>query len=292
MDHAVAITPEFGLPRRSAFGKSSIIPGFGLTFGFTLAWLCLIVLIPLSAVFIKSAGMGWSDFVAIGFSGRALAAYRLSFGAAFLAAGVNIVCGLLVAWILVRYDFPGKRIVNALVDLPFALPTAVAGIALTALYAENGWIGQYLAAVGIKVAFTPLGVIVALVFVGLPFVVRTVEPVLADIGVDVEEAAASLGASRFQTFRRVLLPAILPALLTGFALAFARGVGEYGSVIFIAGNMPYKSEIAPLLIITQLEQYDYAGATAIAAVMLVGSFLLLFLINLIQIWARRRSVES
>lgn len=291
MDHAVAITPEFGLPRRPTFRKSSIIPGFGLTFGFTLAWLCLIVLIPLSAVFIKSAGMGWSDFVAIGFSGRALAAYRLSFGAAFLAAGVNIVCGLLVAWILVRYDFPGKRVVNALVDLPFALPTAVAGIALAALYAENGWIGQYLAAFGIKVAFTPLGVIVALVFVGLPFVVRTVEPVLADIGVDVEEAAASLGASRFQTFRRVLLPAILPALLTGFALAFARGVGEYGSVIFIAGNMPYRSEIAPLLIITQLEQYDYAGATAIAAVMLVGSFLLLLLINVIQIWARRRSAE-
>lgn len=218
-------------PRRPPFGRKSVIPGFGLTFGFTLAYLGMIVLVPLSAVVLKTAGMGWSEFVAVGLSERALAAYQLSFGAAFLAAAVNAVFGLLVAWILVRYDFAGKRVVGALVDLPFALPTAVAGIALTALYADTGWLGRHLAPLGIEVAFKPLGVVVALIFVGLPFVVRTVEPVLADVGIDVEEAAASLGAGRFQTFRRVLLPAILPALLTGFALAFARGVGEYGSVI-------------------------------------------------------------
>lgn len=284
--------PAPAVPRRPWFGKKSIIPGFGLTFGITLASLGLIVLIPLSAVFIRTAGMGWSEFVAVGLSERAMAAYRLSFGAAFAAAAVNAVFGLLIAWILVRYDFVGKKIVNALVDLPFALPTAVAGIALTALYAGNGWVGQYLEPLGIKVAFNPAGVVVALIFIGLPFVVRSVEPVLADVSVDVEEAAASLGASRLQTFRRVLLPAILPALLTGFALAFARGIGEYGSVIFIAGNMPFESEIAPLLIVTQLEQYSYTGATAIAAVMLVASFLLLLLINLIQAWSRRRSLES
>lgn len=276
------------LPRRPFLRAPSVIPGFGLTFGFTLAWLCLVVLIPLSAVFIRSAGLGLQDFIDVGFSARALAAYRLSFGAAFGAALINAVFGLLVAWVLVRYNFAGKRIVNALVDLPFALPTAVAGIALTALYAGNGWIGQFLEPHGIKVAYTPLGVVIALVFIGLPFVVRSVEPVLADVGHDVEEAAASLGASRWQTFRRVILPAILPSLLTGFALAFARGVGEYGSVIFIAGNMPFVSEIAPLLIITQLEQYNYAGATAIAAVMLIASFLLLLLINALQIWSRRR----
>ncbi|MBB4631666.1 sulfate ABC transporter permease subunit CysT [Sphingosinicella soli] len=276
------------LPRRPLLRAPSVIPGFGLTFGFTLAWLCLVVLIPLSAVFIRSAGLGFQDFIDVGFSARALAAYRLSFGAAFGAALINAVFGLLVAWVLVRYDFAGKRIVNALVDLPFALPTAVAGIALTALYAGNGWIGQFLEPHGIKVAYTPLGVVIALVFIGLPFVVRSVEPVLADVGHDVEEAAASLGANRWQTFRRVILPAILPSLLTGFALAFARGVGEYGSVIFIAGNMPFVSEIAPLLIITQLEQYNYAGATAIAAVMLIASFLLLLLINALQIWSRRR----
>ena len=282
------MTAALSLPLRPFLRAPSAIPGFGLTFGFTLAWLCLVVLIPLSAVFIRSAGLGLQDFIDVGFSARAMAAYRLSFGAAFGAALINAVFGLLVAWILVRYDFVGKRIVNALVDLPFALPTAVAGIALTALYAGNGWIGQLLVPYGIKVAYTPLGVVIALVFIGLPFVVRSVEPVLADVGHDVEEAAASLGANRWQTFRRVILPAILPALLTGFALAFARGVGEYGSVIFIAGNMPFVSEIAPLLIITQLEQYNYAGATAIAAVMLIASFLLLLLINALQIWSRRR----
>ena len=278
-----------GTLRRPLFGSRSIMPGFGLTFGFTLLWLCLIVLIPLSTVFIRTAGMGWSDFVATAFSERAMAAYRLSFGAGLVAAAINLVFGLLVAWILTRYDFPGRRLVNAIVDLPFALPTAVAGIALTALYAPEGWIGRYLVPLGIDVAYTPLGVVVALVFIGLPFVVRSVEPVLADLGADIEEAAATLGATRLQTFRRVILPSILPALLTGFALAMARGIGEYGSVIFIAGNMPYRSEIAPLLIVTQLEQYDYAGATAIAAVMLLGSFVLLLLINLLQAWSRSRS---
>ncbi|WP_353653929.1 sulfate ABC transporter permease subunit CysT [Hephaestia sp. MAHUQ-44] len=267
-----------------------VIPGFGITLGFTMIWLSLIVLIPLSAIFIRAAGLGWDDFVAVGLSTRALKAYQLSFGAALAAAAINAVFGMLVAWVLVRQDFPGKRIVNALVDLPFALPTAVAGIALTALYAESGWFGGLLAPLGIKVAFTPVGVVVALIFIGLPFVVRSVEPVLADLGHDVEEAAATLGASGWQTFHRIILPAIGPALLTGFALAFARGVGEYGSLIFIAGNMPYRSEIAPLLIVTQLEQFDYAGATAIAAVMLVGSFALLLLINLIQVWSRKRGV--
>ena len=265
-----------------------MLPGFHITLGFSIFYLCLIVLIPLSAVFIRSAGMGFGEFVGVAFSERALMAYRLSFGAALAAAAINGLFGLLIAWMLVRYEFPGKRIVSAMVDLPFALPTAVAGIALTALYANTGWIGQYLEPLGIKVAYTPLGVVVALIFIGLPFVVRSVEPVLADLGSDVEEAAASLGAGRLKTFTRVILPAIMPALLTGFALAFARGVGEYGSVIFIAGNMPFSSEIAPLLIVTQLEQYNYAGATAIAGVMLVVSFLLLLLINLIQIWSRRR----
>lgn len=268
--------------------RKSVIPGFGITFGFSIIWLTLIVLIPLSAVFVRAAGMGWAEFVAVGFSERAMAAYRLSFGAAAASAGVNGFFGLLIAWVLVRYEFPGKRLVNAFIDLPFALPTAVAGIALTALYAPNGWIGQYLDPLGLKVAFTPLGVVVALIFIGLPFVVRTVEPVLADLGKDVEEAAATLGANRLQTFTRVILPAIAPALITGCAMAFARGVGEYGSVIFIAGNMPYVSEIAPLLIVTQLEQYAYAGATAIAAVMLIASFGVLLLINLLQFWSRRR----
>ncbi|HEY0411738.1 MAG TPA: sulfate ABC transporter permease subunit CysT [Allosphingosinicella sp.] len=277
--------------RRPFFGERSVLPGFGLTFGFTLAWLCLIVLIPLSAVFIRTAGLGWHEFLAVAFSRRAMAAYRVSFGCAFAAALVNAVFGLVIAWVLVRYDFIGKRVVNALVDLPFALPTAVAGIALTALYAENGWLGRYLVPLGIRVAFTPLGIIVALIFIGLPFVVRSVEPVLADVPREVEEAAASLGASRFQTMRRVILPAIMPALLTGFAMALARGIGEYGSVIFIAGNMPFRSEIAPLLIVTELEQYSYAGATAIAAVMLVASFLLLLLINLLQAWSRSRSAD-
>ncbi|GAD47439.1 sulfate ABC transporter permease protein [Caenibius tardaugens NBRC 16725] len=266
----------------------SVIPGFGLTMGLTLAWLSLIVLIPLSTVFVRSAGMGLQDFLAAGFSDRALAAYKVSFGTAFLAAVVNGVFGLLTAWVLVRYSFPGKRIVNALVDLPFALPTAVAGIALTAIYAGNGWVGQFLEPLGLKVAYTPLGIVAALIFIGLPFVVRSVEPILEDFGVELEEAALSLGARPWQVFLRVILPAILPALLTGFALAFARGVGEYGSVIFIAGNMPYKSEIAPLLIVTQLEQYDYAAATAIATVMLVASFAILLLINVVQAWSRRR----
>ncbi len=267
--------------------RRTIIPGFGLTMGITLFALSVIVLIPLSAVFLKTAGMGWHEFAATALSRRALAAYKLSFGAAAAAAAINAVFGLLTAWVLVRYDFWGKRVVSALVDLPFALPTAVAGIALTALYAPNGWIGRWLAPHGINIAFTPLGVVVALIFVGLPFVVRTVEPVLADLGADVEEAAATLGASRRQTFIHVILPAIRPALLTGCALAFARAVGEYGSVIFIAGNMPFKSEIAPLLIIVQLEQYNVAGATAIAATMLVISFALLFAINGLQGWQRR-----
>ena len=276
-------------PRKLRVRKNgSIIPGFGLTMGLTLAWLSLVVLIPLSTVFFRSAGMGWSDFVAAGFSPRALAAYRISFGTAAVAALINGVFGLLTAWVLVRYSFPGKRIVNALVDLPFALPTAVAGIALTAIYAPNGWIGQFTEPLGIKIAYTPLGIVMALVFIGLPFVVRSVEPVLEDFGTELEEAALSLGARPWQVFARVVLPAILPALLTGFALAFARGVGEYGSVIFIAGNMPYKSEIAPLLIVTQLEQYDYAAATAIATVMLVASFAILLGINLIQAWSRKR----
>lgn len=279
--------PDAPAPDRSV-GAKSVIPGFGLTMGLTITWLSLIVLIPLSTVFVRSAGMGWSDFVAAGFSARAIAAYKVSFGTAFAAALVNAVFGLLTAWVLVRYRFPGRRIVNALVDLPFALPTAVAGIALTAIYAGNGWIGQYLEPMGIKVAYTPIGITVALIFIGLPFIVRSVEPVLEDMNIEVEEAALSLGARPWQIFVRIIFPAIMPALLTGFALAFARGVGEYGSVIFIAGNMPFKSEIAPLLIITQLEQYDYAAATAIATVMLVASFALLLLINIVQAWNRKR----
>lgn len=287
----IALSRPLQMPLQTAprrWRRRSVVPGFGATFGFTLAWLCLIVLIPLSALFLRAAGMGWDEFVAVGLSERAMKAYQLSFGASLAAGGVNTVFGLIIAWVLVRYDFPGQRLLGALVDLPFALPTAVAGIALTSIWAENGWLGALLVPLGIKVAFTPLGVVIALIFVGLPFVVRSVEPVLADLGADVEEAAATLGASPFQTFRRVVLPAIGPALLTGFAMAFARGVGEYGSVIFIAGNMPYRSEIAPLLIVTQLEQFDFAGATAIATVMLVASFLLLLLVNLLQYWTRKR----
>lgn len=274
--------------RRADWRQPSVLPGFPLTFGFTLAWLTLIVLVPLATIIFKSAGMGWQAFVNVGFSPRALAAYRLSFGTAAAAGLFNAVFGLLVAWVLVRYAFPGKRIISALVDLPFALPTAVAGIALTALYAPNGWLGQYLEPLGIKVAFTSLGITVALVFIGLPFVVRSVEPVLADLGKEVEEAAATLGANRLQTFFLVIFPAIAPALVTGFALAFARGVGEYGSVIFISGNMPGKTEIAPLLIVTQLEQYAYDGATAIAAVMMIVSFAILFGLNTWQAVRRRR----
>lgn len=279
-----------GRSERVGWRRRSIIPGFGLTLGFTVAYLSLIVLIPLSAVLFRTATLGWDEFVAVAFSERAVAAYRLTFGTAFIAAAINAVFGLIVAWMLVRYDFTGKKLVNAIVDLPFALPTAVAGIALTALYANNGWLGQYLSQMGLTVAYTPLGIVVALIFIGLPFVVRSIEPVLADLGADVEEAAASLGAGRWQTFRKVIFPAILPALLTGFAMAFARGIGEYGSVIFIAGNMPFVSEIAPLLIVTQLEQYNYAGATAIAATMLVASFVLLLLINLLQAWKQSRMV--
>ena len=257
--------------------------------GVTLAWLTLIVLIPLSALVITAAGYGWRAFVEVGLSPRALAAYRLSFGTAAAAALVNTVFGLLVAWVLVRYDFPGRRLVGAAIDLPFALPTAVAGIALTTLYTAHGWIGQLAEPAGLKIAFTPLGIVLALVFIGLPFVVRSVEPVLADLGHEPEEAAATLGASRIETFVRVILPAIAPALVTGFALAFARGVGEYGSVIFIAGNMPGKTEIAPLLIVTELEQYNFGGATAIATVMMAVSFTMLFLINFLQGRARRRT---
>ncbi len=264
-----------------------VLPGFGLSLGFTLAYLSLIVLIPLSAVFFKVSSLGPAGFWAAATSPRVLASYRLSFGASLLAAAVNVVFGLMLAWSLVRYSFPGRRIVDALIDLPFALPTAVAGIALTALYAKNGWLGEYLQPVGINVAFTPLGVLVALIFEGVPFVVRTVQPVLEDLDLEFEEAAASLGATRVQTFLRVMLPMLAPALLTGFALAFARAVGEYGSVIFIAGNIPMVSEITPLIIITKLEQYDYAGATAVAAVMLIISFILLLIINGLQAWSAR-----
>lgn len=275
------------------FSRSpSVLPGFRLTLGFALFYLGLIVLIPLSGLFFKTATMTWADFVNTVTAPRVLASYELSFGASFIAAGLNAVFGFLVAWVLVRYRFPGKRIIDALVDLPFALPTAVAGIALTALYAPNGAFGKVLEPLGLKVAFTPLGVVVALTFIGLPFVVRTVQPVLEDLELEVEEAAASLGASRWKTFTRIIFPAVLPALLTGFALAFARAVGEYGSVIFIAGNMPMISEIAPLMIITKLEQYDYAGATAIAAVMLVISFVLLLAINLLQAWTRRQTTAG
>lgn len=268
--------------------RSSPLPGFGLSFGITILWLSLIVLVPLSAVFVKSVSQGWSAFWAAAASPRALSAYRLSFGAAALAALVNCVFGLLIAWVLVRYRFAGQRLLSALIDLPFALPTAVAGIALTALYADTGIIGRLLVPTGLPVAYKPAGVVVALTFIGLPFVVRTVEPVLAQASSEVEEAALTLGATRLQTFSRVIMPTIAPALATGFALAFARGAGEYGSVIFIAGNVPFKSEIAPLLIVTQLEEYNYAGAAAIACVMLLISFAVLLFLNLLQHWQQRR----
>lgn len=271
----------------SSRSQRSVLPGFGLTLGFTIFYLGLIVLVPLSAAFLRTFGMTWSEFVAAVASPRVLASYRVSFGASFAAASVNMGFGFLVAWVLVRYPFPGKRIVDALVDLPFALPTAVAGIALTAVYAKNGWVGQYLEPHGIKVAFSEIGVFVALTFIGLPFVVRTLQPVLEELEPELEEAAATLGAGRWQTISRVIVPQLFPALLTGFALAFARALGEYGSVVFISGNMPMRTEIAPLLIITKLEQYDYRGATAIAVVMLVASFVLLLLINLLQKWSRR-----
>ena len=277
-----------GLPSRGLLRRHSVLPGFDLALGFTLLYLGFVVLIPLSAAFLKTFTMTWPAFVDAVTSPRVMASYRLTFGASLGAALVNAVFGLVVAWVLVRYEFFGKRIVDALVDLPFALPTAVAGIALTALYAENGWIGQWLALAGIKVAYTPLGVFVALTFIGLPFVVRTLQPVLADIRLELEEAAATLGATRWQTFARVTLPILTPALMTGFALAIARALGEYGSVIFIAGNLPMVSEITPLLIITKLEQYDYTGATAIAVVMLVAAFAMLLAINTLQAWTRRR----
>ena len=268
--------------------RPSVIPGFGLTMGFTLFYLLLVVVVPLAGLFVSASVLTWEQFVETVTSERVMMAYRNSFGIAALAACINCLFGMMLAWALVRYEFPGKKLVDALVDLPIALPTAVAGIALTALYAPQGWIGKYLEPLGIKVAFTPLGILVALMFVGLPFVVRTVEPVLKDFERELEEAATSLGANRLQIFCQVIFPSIMPALLTGFAMAFARGLGEYGSVIFIAGNLPYVSEIVPLFIVIKLEQYDMAGATAIASVMLVASFILLFIINWLQRWSSGR----
>ncbi|WP_414648157.1 sulfate ABC transporter permease subunit CysT [Dokdonella sp.] len=277
------------LPGRSFLRRRrSVLPGFGLTLGFTLAYLSLIVLLPLAALLLRAGGMGWSGIVGVLDSPRVAHALWLSFGGALAAAAVNAVFGALIAWTFVRYDFPGKRLFQAMVDLPFALPTAVAGIALTSLYAPNGWLGRPLAAIGIEVAYTPLGVVLAMTFVGLPFVVRTLEPVLEEAEAQFEEAAATLGATRWQTITRIIVPSVLPALLTGTALAFARAVGEYGSIIFIAGNLPGVSEIAPLLIMIRLEEFDYAGATVIAAAMLGLSFLVLLAINLLQYWSRRR----
>jgi len=274
-----------------ALKRPTVLPGFALTLGFSLFALSLIVLIPLATLFMQATGMHHGQFWRNVADSRALHAYRISFGCAFLAAALNCFFGLVVAWVLVRYRFPGRKLADALVDLPFALPTAVAGIALASLYSPNGWIGRWLAPLGIKVAFTPAGIMVALLFVGLPFVVRTVQPVLQDADSEAEEAAVSLGASRWQTFRRVILPSITPALLTGFAMAFARGLGEYGSVIFIAGNIPHISEIAPLLIVVRLEQYDTAGASGIALVMLTAAFLLLLAINRLQYWANVRAAS-
>ncbi|WP_295435455.1 sulfate ABC transporter permease subunit CysT [uncultured Thiodictyon sp.] len=270
-------------------GQTRVLPGFGLSLGYTLIYLSLMVLLPLAAVFIQTTTLTWAEFWAIVTAPRVVATYKLSFGAALGAAAINVVFGLMLAWSLVRYSFPGKKLVDALIDLPFALPTAVAGISLSALWAGNGWLGGLLEPFGIKVAFTPLGVLVALIFIGVPFVVRTVQPVLEDLETELEEAATSLGAHRRQTFTRVLLPVLMPALLTGFALAFARGVGEYGSVIFIAGNIPMISEITPLIIITKLEQYDESGATAVAVVMLLFSFMMLLAINLLQAWSGKRT---
>ncbi len=275
-----------------AFRRPSVIPGFGPTLGFTLAYLGLIVLIPLAGLFLRSTELGVDGFIRAVASPRALAAFRLTFGASFLAALVNAFFGLVVAWVLVRYRFPGRRVLDAFVDLPFALPTAVAGIALATLYSPNGWIGRWFDVFDIRVAFTQAGVFVALVFIGLPFVVRTIQPVLQDLEAELEEAAASLGATRWQTWRFVIFPVLLPPLLTGFALAFARAIGEYGSVIFIAGNLPGRTEIVPLLILIQLEQYNYAAATAIAAVMLTMSFVLLLLINMLQRWTAKRHTRD
>ena len=276
----------------SRFKQPSVLPGFGLTLGFTMFYLSVVVLIPLSALFFKSATMGWPDFWRTVTSPRVVAAYKLTFGASAAAAGINAIFGFIVAWTLVRYSFPGKKIVDAMVDLPFALPTAVSGIALTAIYSRNGWIGQYLEPLGIQAAFSPLGITIALTFIGLPFVVRTLQPALEDLEAETEEAAATLGASRWQTLWRVIMPTVLPSLLTGFGMAFARALGEYGSVVFISGNMPMRTEIAPLLIVTKLEQYDYAGATAIAVVMLLLSFAILLAINLIQWRSSRRRMRG
>ncbi len=289
--------PRLSRPRSKSVNSSSaqrrssrrVLPGFGLSLGFTLAYLGIIILLPLVATFAKTAGMTWAEFWTAVASPRVIASYEITFGASLLAALFNVPCGVLLAWVLVRYEFPGRRLVDALVDLPFALPTAVAGIALTAIYAKNGWIGHCLEPLGIKVAYTPVGVWVALTFIGLPFVVRTVQPILEELEPELEEAAATLGATRAQTFRRVILPALRPAVVTGFALAFARAVGEYGSVVFISGNRPMHTEITPLLIITKLDQYDYQGATALAVVMLVGSFAILFLIQLMQRQGTRRA---
>ena len=275
--------------RAWSFKKPSVIPGFGLAFGYAVTYLSLVVLIPLVALLLRPWELGWDGFWDTVTAPRVLAALKLSFGASLIGAGINAVFGLMAAWVLVRYNFPGKKIVDALIDLPFALPTAVAGIALTSIYSPNGWVGQVFAQMGVKIAFTPLGVIVALTFIGLPFVVRTLQPVLEDLNKEVEEAAATLGATRWQIFARVIWPGIVPTLLTGFALAFARAVGEYGSVIFIAGNLPMKSEIAPLLIIIKLEQYDYAGAAAVGVAMLALSFILLLLVNLLQRWSAARA---
>jgi sulfate transport system permease protein len=267
--------------------KRSVLPGFGLTMGYTMLYLSLVVLIPLAALLIKSASLGWDGFWASAWTPRVVASYKLTFGTSLVAAVINAFFGLLVAWSLVRYTIPGKKFIDAMIDLPFALPTAVSGIALTAVYSQNGWIGQFMEPLGIKTAFSPLGIVIALVFIGLPFVVRTLQPAIEEIDRETEEAAASLGATRWRTFWRVIFPAILPALLTGFALSFARALGEYGSVVFISGNMPMKTEIASLLIITKLEQFDYAGATAIATMMLAASFVMLLAINLLQWWSAR-----
>jgi len=285
---ALATAPPF-LTKKQPWVKKSVLPGFGLSLGLAALYASLIVFIPLAGLVLKSLELSWTDLWGVVTNPRSVASYQLTFGAALAAASINLVFGLIVAWVLVRYDFFGMRVVDALIDLPFALPTAVAGIALTALYTTKGWIGQWFWLADIKIAYTWLGVTVALTFIGLPFVVRTVQPVLADLEAEVEEAAASLGASRWQTFLRVIFPALLPSLLTGFALAFARAIGEYGSVVFISGNMPYKTEITPLLIMTKLEQFDYAGAAALGTVMLIFSFVLLLLINLLQHWSHKRT---
>ncbi|HWV16781.1 MAG TPA: sulfate ABC transporter permease subunit CysT [Cellvibrio sp.] len=286
---ATELAPQKAITKKQPWVQKSVLPGFGLTFGYSTLYASLLVFIPLAALVIKSFDLSLDELWDVISNRRALASYRLTFGASLIGALINLVFGLIVAWVLVRYKFPGKRIIDAVVDLPFALPTAVAGIALTALYAPSGWIGQWFNLFGIKIAYTWIGVTIALTFIGLPFVVRTVQPVLADLEAEVEEAAASLGASRWQTFIRIIFPALLPSLLTGFALAFARAIGEYGSVVFISGNMPYRTEITPLLIMTKLEQFDYAGAAALGSVMLLFSFVLLLLINLLQHWSHKRT---